>query len=160
MNKYLLMSAAAVLATAAGSTGASAQSFQFGTAYGGSYCDGGTVTANGVVWAWAHTNNDCYGSTSYGQGLQGKVKGMGKLADMSDGIFGNSAFTINFVLPAKLKNGAPWSLWCQFSGTSSFECNSGPLINVGAAKVHPASKKSTITNVKALIQQHKASKKA
>src|ERR1041385_6682933 len=71
MNKYLMMSAAAVLAgTANTAANAGAHSFTFGTAYGGSYCDGGTVynESGSIVW-WKHTNDDCAGGVSYGVGV-------------------------------------------------------------------------------------------
>jgi hypothetical protein len=160
MNKILLLSAAAVLAGTAGAHATTSQySFQFGTSGGGSYCDGGIVNEYGIFWSWQHTNNDCYGGTSYGLGLLGKVKGYGKIAVMSDNVFGNSDFVISVGLPAKIKDGNTWYMFCAFSGTSSFECNSGPLINVNKlAKTPPKSKRSLVASVKALMELHKAKK--
>ena len=52
MNKYLLLSAAAALASTAANAGTAVGSFTFGTSGGGSYCDGGTVYSSGAnIWA-------------------------------------------------------------------------------------------------------------
>jgi hypothetical protein len=163
MNKYLMLSAAAVLA----STGANASgvhSFQFGTAYGGSYCDGGTAYTgvdgganSGAVRAWIHTNNNCASGTSQGIGLLGKIAGLGKTSVMSDTLYGKNYadFTVqlSFALPKKFKAGQPWTLWVGFSGTTNFEGNHGPLINVspGRHMVKGHSTKSTTALVKQLI---------
>ncbi len=156
MNKYLMLSAAAVMASTTANAGTFVHSFTFGTSGGGAYCDGGNVYSSGTnIWAWQHTNNNCSGGVSYGQGLVGKNTVTGKSADMSDGLYGNSAFTLNYVLPSKLKNGKPWSLWCQFSGTTSFNCNSGVLTSVAGHKGN----KSTSSGLKALIQLHKSAKR-
>lgn len=160
MNKYLMMSAAAVLASVAGAqAGTPKYSFQFGDANGASYCDGGTVYSSGAnIWAWQHTNNDCQGGVSYGQGLVGKNSVTGKSADMSDNIYGSSGLTLNVVLPAKLKTGAPYSIWCQYSGTTSFECNSGTLANVanGAKYRTRRGGRSATAALKTLIQAHRS----
>jgi len=159
MNKYLMMSAAAVLA----STGANAgtHSFQFGTAGGGSYCDGGTAVTGGGIAAWQHTNNNCASGVSTGQGLLGKMVALGsKGYDMSDNYYGSAkSIALNYTLPKKIKNGGQWTLWVEFSGVSSFLGNSGVLINTtpGRHGVTTKSKKGTATNVKQLIQAHKKS---
>jgi hypothetical protein len=155
MNKYLMLSAAAVVASATGAN-AGTHSFTFGTAGGGSYCDGGTATTNGIVWAWQHTNNNCYGGVSTGQGLLGKVKGMGKIADMSDNYFGNyKSIALNYTLPKKIASGNQWTLWVEFSGVSSFLGNSGVLVNATAAK---KSHTSTVAKLKTMIKAHQAAK--
>jgi hypothetical protein len=133
-----MLSAAAVMASSAANAGNPLHSFQFGTGGGGSYCDGGTAYSSGTsIWSWQHTNNNCGGAVSWGQGLVGKmVAGTVIGANMSDNIFarnyGSNYFVVSFTLPKKLKNGKPWELWCDFTGTTSFECNSGVLINVVA----------------------------
>lgn len=163
MNKYLMLSAAAVLGTATGANaGSPVASFQFGTAGGGSYCDGGTAYTSGSgLMSWQHTNNNCSGGVSYGQGQQSKGTSVGKGADMSDNFFAKNYYAfftyVNFQLPKKLKNGKTWTLTIGFSGTSSFIGNSGPLINVSAAAhgVKSHSKTSTVSNLKSLIKLHK-----
>jgi len=159
MNKYLMMSAAAVLA----STGANAgtHSFTFGTAGGGSYCDGGTANTGGGVGAWQHTNNNCASGLSTGQGLLGKMVALGsKGYDMSDNYFGSAkSIALNYTLPKKIQNGGKWTLWIEFSGVSSFLGNSGVLVNVTPGKhgITSKAKTSTITKVQALVRSHKQS---
>jgi hypothetical protein len=140
MNKYLMLTAAALLANSSNAQ-AGTHSFAFGTS-GGGFCTSFTVTTgldggfdkNGV---WAIVYNSCGSGIYYGQGLVADVKGMGEVADMSDtiagGNYGNFSEQINFVLPKKLKAGKPWSLWIGLDGISSFEANSGVLVNTGAA---------------------------
>ena len=157
MNKYLMMSAAAVLATTAGANaGTLLHSFTFGTPSGGSYCDGGSVYSSGAsIWAWQHTNNNCAGGVSTGQGLVGKLTALGYAAgDMSDNYYGNyKSIALNYTIPAKLKKG--WTGWIEFSGTTSFEFNSGGFKNVTPG--HKGSK-STTAALKTLIAAHRAGK--
>ena len=161
MNKYLMMSAAAVLASTAGANASGTpHSFVFATAGGSSYCDGGTVYTgvdggafSGTVRAWQHTNNNCSGGVSTGQGLLGKALAIGKASDMSDNYFGNyKSIALNYTLPKKIKNGQPWTLWVEFSGTTSFEGNSGVLVNTNPG--HKGAK-STVANLKTLITAHR-----
>jgi hypothetical protein len=156
VNKYLMLTAAALLATSAGAR-AGTHSFAFGTS-GGNYCTSFTVTTgldggldhNGV---WAIVYDSCNGGpNNYGQGLVADVKGMGQVADMSDTVFGQNygifSEQISFVLPKKLKAGKPWSLWVGFDGVSSYEADSGVLVNPGEAA---RSSKSTLDAVRQLI---------
>jgi hypothetical protein len=160
MNKYLMLSAAAVLASSA-SAYAGTHTFTFGTADGGAYCDGGTVNTdiggNKAVRAWTHTNNNCASGTSEGQGLLGKVKGLGTSSEMSDTFYGKNydifSIQIAYTLPKKIANGQPWTLWVGEDGVTSFEGNSGTLVDVDGA-VHRGTK-STAAAVKQLIAQHK-----
>lgn len=137
-----MLTAAALLAGGA-TAQAGTHSFMFGTSNGGGGCSGFTVTTgldggfdnNGV---WAIVYNPCSGSPNYGQGLVAKTKGLGEVADMSDTVYGQNygifSEQINFVLPKKLKAGQPWSLWVGVDGISSFEGNSGVLVNPGAVR--------------------------
>lgn len=167
MNKYLLLSAAAVLASAAGGASASTigSSFQFGSSGGGSYCDGGTVYKSGPnnsLWSWQHTNNNCEGGVSIGMGVccEKKVGGFNG-ATLSDNFFAanyNSyAITSSFKLPKKLKEGQPWLLFICFSGTSAFVANSGKLKNVS----HPQHKgtRSTAGALRQLIELRRSAQK-
>ncbi len=137
-----------------------------GTPSGGSYCDGGTVYSSGAnIWSWQHTNADCAGFVSDGQGLVGKLKvaGKGEGAGMSDTFFGADygifSEYVGFVLPKKLKNGGTWEVWLGLGGTTSFLANEGPLINVANGAFHkPAHATkgaSTKKALQALIQLHK-----
>jgi len=166
MNKYLMMSAAAVLAGTASTAANASHSFTFGTAYGGSYCDGGTVLQQTSIWSWAHTNNNCAGGTSYGIGVLGKAAAVVypptatgfKAAVMSDVYFcqndGLCSWAISYALPKKIKTGQPWVLFIKFSGTSAFLGNYGLLTN--ASPGHK-SKVSTVTKMKELIAVHRNS---
>ncbi|HWE07102.1 MAG TPA: hypothetical protein VG274_10360 [Rhizomicrobium sp.] len=159
MNKYLMLSAAAVLASATGAyAGTFQHSFTFGTAGGSPYCDGGSVyTSGATVWSWQHTNNNCSGGVSYGQGLLEKNGLYGKNANMSDNFFGKNygifSEYLNYVLPKKIKNGKPWELYVGINGTTSFFGNSGVLVDAAAAK----GRVSTASMLKGLIQTHRAS---
>jgi hypothetical protein len=162
MNKYLMLSAAAVLANTAAAN-AGVHSFTFGTTYGGSYCDGGVIYTgvdgganSGAVRAWTHTNNNCASGTSEGQGLLGKISGLGKTANMSDTFFqknyGCNYLQISYTIPKKVATGKNWTLWIGESGFTSFEGNSGVLNNVTAARhVTSHGKTSTLAKVKQLL---------
>ncbi len=164
MNKYLMLSAAAALVGTAGS--ASASSFTFGTSGGGSYCDGGTVSGSDLR-AWVHTNNNCAGGTSIGQGMAGKLTAYGdftatkgKGSDMSDNFYaknyGSFGVVLNYQLPKKIANGNPWTLTVGFGGTTSFIGNSGVLINTSGKQGQ--GKTSTTKALQSLIRVHKGSK--
>lgn len=171
MNKYLLLSAAAVFAgtTAAG---AGTYCFAFGTG-GGSYCDGGRVTTgvdggdlNGAVRAWVHTNANCSGGTSQGYGFLSKVPGLGKVSNMSDTFYakyyGNFSTAVSYTLPKSFNpfGSKYWSLWIGMNGVTFFEALSGVLIRNGKCQ-NPAashSRKSTLDAVKALLAEHRNAK--
>lgn len=163
MNRYLLMSAAAVLA-GTGTANAGVHSFTFATSGGTGYCDGGTITtniANSVGAAWIHTNNNCASGTSQGAGLLGKIKGLGKVWVMSDNFEGKNygvfAEYFTYTFSKKIRTGAQWTLWIGISGTSSFEANSGELINVtaGARGIKSHATTSTAATVSQLIAAHR-----
>src|ERR1051326_6877044 len=168
MNKYLMMSAAAVLAGAASSAANAANSFTFGTVNGGSYCDGGTGLQKTSIWTWAHTNNNCAGGTSYGLGVLGKAVACKypptgaefKCAVMSDPYFcqndGLCSWSISYALPKKIKAGQPWVLIIKFSGTSAFLCGYGLLVN---ATPNDQAKNGTVTKLRELIAAHRNSVK-
>jgi hypothetical protein len=157
MNKYLLLSAAAVLASTAANA-AGSHSFTFATAGGTAYCDGGTVATgvdggalSGAVRAWKHTNNNCASGTSQGLGLLSKTTGLGKNAAMSDTLEGKNygVFTeqLTFTLPKKIKQGGAWTLWVGLSGVTAFEGNSGELINVTPARKGAVSTASVLNKL-------------
>jgi hypothetical protein len=146
MNKYLIMTATALLATSGASHAAG---FTFGTANGGSYCDGGTITTRlggGAAAGWIHVldggkgkksswGGACGSGETSGQGLLEKVKELGDVFVVSDTAFGKEedifSKQLQYTLPKKLKNGQPWTMWIGMNGTSSFEANSGVLVNAG-----------------------------
>jgi len=160
MNKYLMLSAAAVLGTtAAADAGTLKHSFVFASINGQTFCDGGTVyTSGATIWSWQHDN--CGEATTFGQGLVGKNKTLGLLADnyfaQQYGIYSTY---LNYVLPGKLKTGKPWSSWVGFDGTSSFENGSGIIVVVGPRHKAGNNAKSTTSALKQLVALHRAEAK-
>jgi hypothetical protein len=138
MNKYLMLSAAALFASA---TGVSAATYTF--KFDSMACDSGimrTHAGSPQAATWTHNSNNCAGGTSEGAGLLTKVKGLGKVYPMSDTFFAKNygifSEQISWTLPAKPVNGAPWTLWIGINGVSSFEGNSGILSDVTKGKAH------------------------
>ena len=155
MNKYLMLSAAADLASSA-SAYAGTHTFVFS-----GFCDGGTVVTaiggNKAVRAWTHTNNNCASGTSEGQGLLGKIKGLHKaLSPMSDTFEGKNygvfSEQLSYTLPAKIANGGVWTLWIGIDGVTSIEATSGTLGSVDGTVLNKG-KTSTASAVKQLIAQ-------
>jgi hypothetical protein len=170
MNKYLMLSAAAFLATTA-SVGARTFCFTFATTVGDPYCDGGRISSgvdggalSGAVRAWVHTNTNCSSGTSQGQGILAKLPVLGKVSVMSDTVeaknYGIFSEQLNYTLPKKIKDGQPWTLWEGLSGTTSFEVTSGILDYVSKCQNDPKSRgtKSTFWSVKELIAAHRNAK--
>ena|ERR1700734_1463226 len=168
MNKYLMLTAAALLSSAA-TVDAKTYCFYFATNVG-SYCDGGRVytgvdggALNGAVRAWVHTNNNCNGGTSQGQGILGKTAGLGKVSVMSDNIeaenYGIYSEQLSYGLPKKIKSWQPWTLWVGLNGTTSFEGNSGIIWEQNCQS--PAGnhgRKSTLDGVKEIITAYRNAK--
>ena len=174
MNKYLMLTAASVLATtASASAGGNCYMFTFATANGAPYCDGGTIRTgldggafSGAVRAWQHTNNNCAGGVSSGYGLLGKVNELGKVSFMSDSIeaqnYRDFSYSVNYTLPKKIKNGQPYGLWLGEFGTTLFYGNGGVLVNASKCQNGPMSHgtKSTVESLKAIIQAHRNAPKS
>ena len=139
MNKYLLMSAAAVLTTTAGAASASTESPAasgsqsiYATASGTTYCDAVTVNwTKKDYYAMSDSEEGCgtgyTGVIGYGQGIAGKTKKIGNQVDMSDGIEGVDGSNIGFNLTAStpIKNGGKFGVWFSYSGVTTFEAISG-----------------------------------
>jgi hypothetical protein len=170
MNKYLLMSTAAVIA---GTTTAGAGTYCFNFGINGDYCDSAMIFTgvdggafSGALRAWIHENNNCAGGTSEGYGILGKTNGLGKVSFMSDDFYAknyhNFTTAVSWTLPRKIKNGQPWTLWIGFSGTTLFEASSGVLTGVSKCKNHPLSHgtKSTVALVRKLIAAHRNTQKS
>lgn len=152
MNRYLLLSAAALLAsTTSGDAGTT--SFTFASTNGTPNCDGGTVSNSGDAWAWTHTNANCSGGTSIGQGIVGK-SGKNSIATLSDNYESKQQIateSVSYVLPQKLKTGGRWEMWVEVGGVSSYEGAHGIIIV--DAPHHQAPGKSTLAAVTRLIEQ-------
>lgn len=156
MNKYLLLITATALATASTAEARTpAYTFTFASVGGQPFCDGGTVYTNGnFIWSWIHYKAGCGGAETNGSGRVGK-QGVFKGADMSDNFYavnyGSSSVAINYLLPKKIKNGAPYEVDIEFSGTTAFTLGSGTLIVGHDSKI--TTKKSTTSILKQVIAQ-------
>jgi hypothetical protein len=171
MNKYLMLSAAAVLAgTACAAAKTYCYTLGFGTAGGGSYCDSGMISWNtstafhGAVRSWKHLNNNCAGATSDGFGILGKTKGLGDYVTVSDDFYAKNygiySEQLAYSLPAKIKDGAKFLMWIAIDG-SAFVANTGTLENVGTCQDGRAighGRTSTVAGVKALIAARRGRK--
>lgn len=168
MNKFLMLSAAAALATSTADTiaGTLRHSFNFCTASGNScFVDGGIVYTSGrSVWSWQHVH--ATGAPSYGQGLAGKRQGTAaKSVNMSDTFYGQNygifSLYLNYELPAKLRTGQPYEVWFGMAGTTSFIAGAGTISvtgSTGSTSIHRIYK-STTDGLKQLIQTHRAASK-
>ena len=166
MNKYLMMCAAGLLSGTAGATGANA--FTFGSAGGTPYCDGGALhSAGGKANAWEHEfSQTCdHPGISYGQGMLGKVQGVGKkvvvLSDNYYAAIGHNSTSVGYTLHEGAKPGSAWTMWVEYNGTSAFEASSGILLRdqpaqYGRGKPMP----STVAQVENLVRVHKSRAKS
>lgn len=155
MNKYLLMSAAALLA-GTGAANAGTHSFVFGSQGGGSFCDGGTVVtglSGGISDAWKHTNTNCSSGTSQGGGLFGKVEGLGRVFELSDNYEAKSGIYNVVTYYTLNKRLTMWTMWTCYSATTCIENNNGPLkhVTAGADAAKGNSTTSTAAKVAELV---------
>jgi hypothetical protein len=147
MNRYLMLSAAALVA----STGwASAAKVKSGTLDVGSGCTFGIVQEERGVYVVR------YGDGASGQGLSRKTAN-GKAVELSDNVLGSDTSTaVSFDISLPLKNGGTWALWTEFSGTTAFIANSGNYSVCAAPKAGGGLNAET----KALIERLKAARRA
>ena len=150
MNKYLLMSAAAVLSTAATGVATSASAT---TVHFSGYCDDIVIGQNTSVFAGRHTFLvGCgYSSGRYGvmeglvakgaawnpKGDKKKAKGNVNAGDTSEPeVFGTN-IGLSYDMTAPVKGGSSFYGWASFSGTTSFNYISGVM---GSGPAKPAGK--------------------
>ena len=160
MNKYLMMSAAGLVATVgtAGTANAGTRSFHFGTSTGTSYCDGGKGTWHGAAYVWVHNFTHACGfsfNAPSGPGIAGYTKGIGKNVNMTD-TYTYSHALCSYDFPARFLVGGHWSLWCV-TGTSVIEVNHGVIL-AGLARHQPGAAKSSLSAVKDILAKMKAQK--
>jgi hypothetical protein len=167
MNKYLLLSAAAALATtAAGTAQAGSFSVHYGTSSGGSYCDGliGASTASYV--AGQHIYTHCSPSSVYNKNLEdlGLVmkgdknipkKKKGGNAGLSDTTFAvydaDYSVAILFDVETPVAAGGKWDLWEGF-GDSGFLGNEGLLLAGQYARVPGKSSQTSVAKLEAHLK--------
>ena len=152
MNKFLMLSAAVLLATSASAQEASQsgqQQFIFGTMNGGAYCDGGTGYWSGNLYFWQHTNADCAGAVyTGGPGILSKSRAIGKNANLFDtAALALAGADCSYAFPPKFKIGSTVTILC-LNGESVTE-GQGLLLppNANAS----GAKKSLLSAVKAMI---------
>jgi hypothetical protein len=156
MNKYLLMSAAALLA-GTGAANAGTYSFTFS-----GFCDGGTINTNLPAAAWIHTNVNCASGTSQGAGLFGaghfgKAKTLSKLYVLSDNYLakdqGNYSESVEYLFNKRLTK---WELWICSASTCTEEAH-GRLTSVapGAHRTTGSGTTSTVAKVAGLLNAHR-----
>ena len=152
MNRYLMMSAAALLAGTV-SANAGQQEFTFGTAGGGAYCDGGTgYWAKHTYW-WIHTNADCAGAVYIGgPGLEGKTTGIGKNINMFDTAdFALAGLECSIDFPPRFKIGAKYLVLCTDGGGVTE--GSGILLPPTPGDRLAATRKSTNAAARSLLDE-------
>jgi hypothetical protein len=145
MNKYLMLSAAAVLASVSGTNAANKAS---ATIYIGGV-SAIQLGYSGVVYNARFLS--CPDGAAIGQGLAAKTKVLGKNVDLSDNCFsemGLFSSAMSFDLQLPLRNGHAWTTWLELFGTTSFAANSGTY------KLHPGPRAvgNIMAQTKALIE--------
>lgn len=151
MNKYLMLSAAALVAT---STSAVARyrvvHLVAHSATGGSYCDTYTVYWSGVKYADQVDWRSCgISSTSYGMGISRKTKGfkgrdIGKNVTISDNYKGDveAGYQVSWQFGLPFENGKAFNAYYTTDGVNVIQYITGVYF-VASAPAHP-SKVSTI----------------
>jgi hypothetical protein len=143
MNKYLLLSAAAAMATTvAGVADASSISVHFANASGVSYCDGMRASSGSQITVGSHILSTCssplpnlivLGQNSKGdKGIPagGKAKKAGNLplSDFALATIYHENWADLYDLETPAVAGAKWDLWVAFGPTSTFIGNYGVLV--------------------------------
>ena len=144
MNKYLLMSAAALV----GSTStASASSASINLGYCSNFhlgWQGDLYLAKGVGFP------SCGSSVVYAIGLAGKTKGMGK--NVNFGItYSNAPLGLDFALP--LKTGKEWVAYASTNGSTMFILDSGTYTVANGARANSGSRTSLATKIHEMLQE-------
>lgn len=153
MNKYLLLSAAALLSSAAMAGEGlppAATSIHFIGANGTSYCDGMRLrgAGNGFI-VGQHTFTECGGASAIPEwGLAGRRKPLGK-----EVFFYEPTMSDGYIISLPLQTGGAWSLYATTNGTTIF------LVNHGTYSLGPPRKGahgSTAAKVEELVAKLKA----
>jgi hypothetical protein len=125
MNKYLMLTAAALVGTAIPALAKQQEqvyTIQFLSGNGGSYCDGMSFYKSpysGVkIELGTHLQTGCSAANVPAAGQQHK-----KTVDLVSNWQGPTTYIFDISRP--VKNGGTWTLWLCQEGTSCFEGNSG-----------------------------------
>lgn len=176
MNKYLLMSAAAAMATGVtGTANAAGYSVHFLGASGTSYCDGyiGGTNSSGAAGG-SHYYQVCaslgytYLKNIHVVGVKAGGTPPGKKAksqlvfsdttyameyiDLNEPTYAWS-YAISFVLQSPIKAGKKWALWVSFANSSASLGNEGTLASGQYAKTRPGKAVKSTSVVDAILRQ-------
>ena len=157
MNKYLMMSAAALLGSAAPGFAAhpsGTHAIHFGTSNGGTYCDGMSFYkspySGAPIELGTHLLSGC-GETDT------EVAGKGSKTQFTlvEGWISNTTFVYDISKP--IKNGGAWVVYICPNGSTCFFGNSGTY----ALGYQPAKgiRQSTTARVGAMIAERKAARR-
>ncbi len=157
MNKYLMMSAAALMATTTAAKADEWKKSGSATILFNSYCDYLKVNWDGYVYADQHIFSQCGSNvTAYGIGISGKTKGIGEnIFLMDDGgvqVYGTNIL-LGFDLILPFKTGNAFYGWASFSGVTAFNYISGTY-TVGHKAISANGNARTFDKLQALIRAH------
>ena len=153
MNRYLMMSAAALFGSASpafASDQAKMHTIHFGTANGGTYCDGMKFQKTGPhLAAGQHLNADCAGKVVQVIGTVDKTA-----FHFSENAGSSSAYMYDIFKP--IRDGGRWDMWACFSGVSCILGNSG-IYTLGFP-ASGGSRLATTARVAGMIAERKAAR--
>ena len=154
MNKYLMLSAAALFGSAlpafAGDQ-ARMHTIHFETANGASYCDGMSFQKTGRhIAAGLHLKDNCASNVQ----VVGTVDK--KAFQLSQNYNSGHSIALMYDIFKPIRNGGTWDLWICFSGTSCFEGNSG-VYKLGFP-ASGGSRMATTARVVGMIAERKAAR--
>jgi hypothetical protein len=119
MNKYLLLTAAALIGTVAPAV-ANANAGRIYTIHFNSFCDGMTFhrTQAPPIASGEHLNLDCAGGTA-------PVMGTVKKSEFLLFETASPSTQFAYAIHKPIRNGGEWDLWVCFSGTTCFSGGGG-----------------------------------
>jgi hypothetical protein len=145
LKAALLASAALAMGAMATSTQAKSYDYNFGTPYGGEYCDGLTLTSSDkIIYSGLHSGT-CEGSSQYAGGFAGSEKKTAKGINISTTDAFLPGYAITFLVDTKA---VTWAVYGNLGDGFEF-LNSGPLI-VDSPKNKHLGKSSVYKNLKAV----------
>ena len=155
MNKYLMLSAAAVLAATGGANATGAYAAGSVTiSFGNDYCDFLILRHTGTAYVDIHDFEQGCGHSfnSYGQGLAAETKGIGKNVDLSDNylvISGNGTGALNFDISLPLRRGGTYCIWFTSNAVTSIDlgCSTYGLRHADKTRNVQAPTKTTVAAI-------------
>jgi hypothetical protein len=147
MNKYLMLSATALLASAGEATASNVSS---GISLGNGCALG--IAGGGGIYVVQYFGRGG-GGIATGQGLERKVRHK-KSVELSSNYFGSAtSMGISYDISLPIRPGGTWALWVEYNGTTAFIADSGTY-TVGVAG--PRKGRHLAARTKALIERLRA----